>query len=231
MGHFDIRTHLKGYLLPFQVCNSESAEELRNNLEDEEIREILDAQGFATLPLLKKKDYIASIILRHVLVDSTRSHFEELKEGLKANGVLEAIQAHPEKLRELFTQKDVLPLDSGTMEAIFEIHYAEYGSDQRNHQERTVGYWRDYLQDCESEFSNVSLNSLIPCLIFTILLKIAEYYLDLYMRTVLVFKINFIKTETTACVRMFNAFAPITLSNLRSRLDSNTLCKLLLPFF
>lgn len=144
-----------------RVCNSESAEELRNNLEDEEIREILDAQGFATLPLLKKKDYIASIILRHVLVDSTRSHFEELKEGLKANGVLEAIQAHPEKLRELFTQKDVLPLDSGTMEAIFEIHYAEYGSDQRNHQERTVGYWRDYLQDCENGNAQATLGDVL----------------------------------------------------------------------
>ena len=135
-------------------------EEFTNNLEDEEIRGILDAQGLATLPMFEKKDHIAGIILRHVVVDSTRSHFEELKKGLETLGVLKVIQANPEQFRRVFTHQNVDALDAEKMYALFEICYAERGSNQRTSQERTVLYWKDYLQDCQSEFQMLRLTSL-----------------------------------------------------------------------
>ena len=126
---------------------------MTNNLQDEDIQAILDAQGAATLPMLEKKDSIVKIILRHVLLDSTRYLLEDLKKGQETLDVLKAIQANPEQFREVFTNENIRPLDAETVDALFTINYAEQGSNQRASQELTIVHWRDYLQDCESELN------------------------------------------------------------------------------
>ncbi|KAK2558005.1 G2/M phase-specific E3 ubiquitin-protein ligase [Acropora cervicornis] len=115
-----------------KIYNSKSQEEFENNLEDEEIKWILYAQGLAILRVFEKKDEIVGIILRHVLVDSTRSHFEEFKKGLETLGVLKAIQANPEQFRKEFTHQNVDAFDAKRMQALFEINYFERGSNERH---------------------------------------------------------------------------------------------------
>ena len=121
-------------------------------MHDEDIQDILFAQGAVKLPVVENKDSILKIILRHILVDSTRYLLEDLKKGLETLGVLEAIQKHPEQFRELFTTENIRPLDAATVDAIFNIDYDEQGSIRRASQELAIIHWRDYLQDCESMF-------------------------------------------------------------------------------
>ena len=135
-----------------QIADSKTDEELKKNLHDDDIQGILDAQGAAKWPVLKNKDCIVNIILRHVLVDSTRYLLEDLKKGLETLGVLEAIKKYPDHLRELFTKENISPLDAATVDAIFNIDYDEQGSNGRAIQELAIIHWRDYLQDCESMF-------------------------------------------------------------------------------
>lgn len=135
-----------------QIADSKTDKELKKNLHDDEIKRILDARGAVKLPVLKNKDSIVNIILRHVLVDSTRYLLEALKEGLETLGVLEAIKKHPEQFRELFTRENIRPLDFATVDAIFHIDYDEQGSNERAVQDLTIFHWRIYLQECESMF-------------------------------------------------------------------------------
>ena len=103
------------------------------------------------IPLLDKIPSLKTILC-HVLLDSLRYLLEDLKKGLEILGVLEAIQANPEQFQEVFTKESFHPLDAETMDAVFAINYAEQSSNQRASQELTIVHWRDYLQDCESEF-------------------------------------------------------------------------------
>ena len=89
---------------------------MKNNLHHEDIQGILDAQGAVKSPVLQNKDSILKIILRHVLVDSTRYLLEDFKKGLETLGVLEDIQKHPEQFRELFTMENIRPLDAATVD-------------------------------------------------------------------------------------------------------------------
>ena len=154
---FTNKTKVYWFFAILQIVNSETEDQLATSLQDEDIRVILDAQGVAMLPVLQKKDSIARIIINHVLVDSTRYLLEDLKKGLETLGVLKAIRENPEQLREVFTSENIRSLDAVSVDALFIIEYAEQGSNQRASQELTIVHWRDYLQDCESEFKKVIL--------------------------------------------------------------------------
>lgn len=125
---------------------------MKNNLHHKDIQGILDAQGAVKSSVLQNEHSILKIILRHVLVDSTRYLLEDFKKGLETLGVLEAIQKHPEQFQELFTIENIHPLDAAIVDPIFRVDFDEQGSNQRDSQELEIINWRDYLQDCESIF-------------------------------------------------------------------------------
>jgi len=124
-----------------QIPDSNTDKELKKkkNLHDDDIQGVLDAQGTAKLPVLRNKDSILNIILRHVLVDSMRYLLEDLKKGQETLCELEAIKKHPEQLRELFTKGNLCPLDTATMDVIFDMDKDEQGSNGR----ATGGNWRN----------------------------------------------------------------------------------------
>lgn len=106
---------------------------LREILNAPEIEAILDAQGESTyIGSLEHKSRFISIIKRHVLIDAPRSLIEELKNGLKTLGVLDKILAYPEQFRDLFTSENVEPLDAQSVDLLFQITYAEKGSNTRS---------------------------------------------------------------------------------------------------
>ena len=92
--------------------------------------------------------------MRHILVDSTRYLLDELMKGLQTLSVLDAMKAHPEQFRDVFTSENIAPLDAQTVDLVFRIDYVEQGSHARQKQEMAIVFWRDYLQDCESKHPN-----------------------------------------------------------------------------
>lgn len=131
---------------------------MQGYLNDQAIQQILDAQGASPVPSsLDKKEWYGKVITRHILVDSTRFLLDDLKKGLQTLGVLDVMQANPEQFREVFTKENMRPLDAQTVDVLFSIDFAEQGSNERTKQELSIVYWRDYLQDCESELQNLNL--------------------------------------------------------------------------
>lgn len=72
-------------------------------------------------------------------------------EGLKALGVLSALREHPKQMTALFIKKDQ-PLTTEFMEELVKMTLSEAGSNRYNIEYRTVGYWRDVLQDCQCKY-------------------------------------------------------------------------------
>lgn len=110
------------------------------------------------LNLLKKK-ILCQVITRHIFVDAPRSFIEELKSGLRTLGVLDKVVQYPEQFSDIFTSENMKPLDAQAVDLLFKVNFAEQGTNCRSSQERTIVYWRDYLQDCECEFCTHVLNN------------------------------------------------------------------------
>ena len=67
--------------------------------------------------------------------------------GLQVTGILGAVRKHPEPFADILCRKEST-FDAEMMDLMFEVHLLEKGSNVRQHQERAVVFWRDYLQDC-----------------------------------------------------------------------------------
>ncbi|CAH3133273.1 unnamed protein product [Porites lobata] len=145
-----------------KIEQSTSVKELKERLYDEEIQTILSDLGASPVPSsIEQKDWYKKIILRHVLIDSTRYLLEEFKKGLQTLGVLDAMQRHPQQFRDVFTNENVNQLDAQCVDLLFTVHFAEMGSNARPKQELAVILWRDYLQDCESREAKATLGDVL----------------------------------------------------------------------
>lgn len=106
-----------------------------------------------------EKEKFIRAICQHILIDSTRYLLDEVSDGLKVTGILEAIQNHPELFREVLCRKET-SLDAEMVDLMFEVCFAEKGTNVRQEQERAVVFWRDYLQDCGGLYTYINLHSL-----------------------------------------------------------------------
>ena len=101
-------------------------------MSDEGIENTLNDLGASAFPsTLEKKEWYGKILLRHILVDSTRYLLDELMKGLQTLSVLDALKAYPEQFRDLFTAENIAPLDAQTVYLVFQINYVEQGSHAR----------------------------------------------------------------------------------------------------
>lgn len=98
--------------------------------------------------------------LHWYLRDRTMHSQERFKEGLKTLGVLDAITAHPELFKNAFIWQNE-KISSDAMSAIFKVLYSPVGSNTRLVQERTIGYWRDFLLDCEEGECSTQLEDIL----------------------------------------------------------------------
>lgn len=67
-----------------------------------------------------------------------------LAEGLSCMGLLEAVQQHPEVLKRVFVGGGE-PLRTEDLLGLFTVHQAPQGGNRRREEDRTIGYWRDWL--------------------------------------------------------------------------------------
>ena len=109
-----------------------------------------------------EKDRFVKIIARHVLLDSTRYLLEELIDGLRTLGVYDKIKENTQEFAKCLCRFDK-PLTAATVDALFQIEYAEPRSNRYAAQQRAIVYWRDYLQDCEGKSPYNIVNRLQRC--------------------------------------------------------------------
>ena len=77
--------------------------------------------------------------------------FVRFRAGLDTLDVLKNIQTYPNNFEECLVHSDT-KLTAIFRNDLFRPNTSEDGSNKKSDEVRTMGYWRDYLQDAEGDF-------------------------------------------------------------------------------
>ncbi|XDV25922.1 hypothetical protein PO909_029748, partial [Leuciscus waleckii] len=94
------------------------------------------------------------------ILQRTRAPYERFREGLRSLGVLEALLQHPEQMKTFFL-KPTKQLSAEDLEVLFRCQLSEIGSNRYEKECKTLGFWRDYLQDAEFNMQGVTLEEIL----------------------------------------------------------------------
>ncbi|XP_062866110.1 G2/M phase-specific E3 ubiquitin-protein ligase-like [Trichomycterus rosablanca] len=97
---------------------------------------------------LEEKKTVVSDYLRWYIIDRNMCVIDRFKEGLSALQFLTALQQYPTLLAPVlcYSEKKLTALE---LERLFKHDLSPSGSNRRLREGQTLGYWADYLLDCE----------------------------------------------------------------------------------
>ncbi|XP_052416939.1 uncharacterized protein LOC127961735 isoform X2 [Carassius gibelio] len=100
------------------------------------------------LATVEEKREIVSDYLQWYIIDRNSSVIDRFREGLSTLGFLTALQQHPTLLAPALchSEKQLTAFD---LERLFKPDLSPSGSNRRLKESQTMGYWADYLLDCE----------------------------------------------------------------------------------
>ncbi|KAL3968991.1 E3 ubiquitin-protein ligase [Sarotherodon galilaeus] len=107
----------------------------------------------------EKKD-IVSDYLRWYIIARNSSVIDRFKEGLSALNFLSALQQYPTLLSPVLCHMEK-KLTALELERLFKPDFSPSGSNRRHLENQTVGYWSDYLLDCEESQTAVSVGDVL----------------------------------------------------------------------
>ncbi|KAG5838518.1 G2/M phase-specific E3 ubiquitin-protein ligase [Anguilla anguilla] len=125
-----------------------------------ETEHLLSVSGCSKRITLSNKDDVSKDLAHWYVLQRTRTPFERFKEGLASLGVLEALQQHPQKMKTFFF-KPTKKLSAVDLESLFKCRLSEKESNRFEWECRTLGFWRDYLQDAEFDMQAVTLEEIL----------------------------------------------------------------------
>ncbi|XP_027132679.1 G2/M phase-specific E3 ubiquitin-protein ligase [Larimichthys crocea] len=102
-----------------------------------------------------KKD-IVSDSLHWYIIDRNSSVIDRFKDGLSALQFFTALQLHPALLSPVLTHSEK-GLTALQLERLFKPDLSPPGSNRTCKESETLGYWADYLLDCEEGQAAVSV--------------------------------------------------------------------------
>ncbi|MBN3277309.1 G2E3 ligase, partial [Polyodon spathula] len=105
------------------------------------------------------KEILMKEILNFHLITQMHVPIQRFCEGLKILGLLEKIQLFPEAFAELFCHKPQ-KLTSLKLGDLFTVHCSLDGN-RKLRETKVIGFWRQYLQDCEDSACPVSLETIL----------------------------------------------------------------------
>ncbi|KAI4902240.1 hypothetical protein NFI96_015028 [Prochilodus magdalenae] len=102
---------------------------------------------------LEGKRTIVSDYLQWYILDRNSSVIDRFKDGLSALNFLTALQQYPTLLAPVLSHSEK-KLTALELERLFKPDLSPSGSNRRLREGQTLGYWADYLLDCEATNSN-----------------------------------------------------------------------------
>ncbi|XP_072546610.1 G2/M phase-specific E3 ubiquitin-protein ligase [Salminus brasiliensis] len=108
---------------------------------------------------LADKNMLLEDILNFYLIVRMQLPLQRFREGLRTLGVFERIQACPEGFYPLFCD----PVERMTAEAMFSLFTAHFSEEeeQKAREETTLGFWKQYLHECEDGQGAASLEDIL----------------------------------------------------------------------
>ncbi|XP_026036725.1 G2/M phase-specific E3 ubiquitin-protein ligase-like [Astatotilapia calliptera] len=141
-----------------QVLKAESEESLHNLI-------LQNSTIFQTAGCLRnvkpcEKQAFVEEYLRWYILERNQSVIQRFKDGLESLNFLSALQKHSSVLAPLlcFSAK---ALTASELESMFRPDLSPAGSNKRHKEVLTLGFWADYLLDCEEKATAVCLEDLM----------------------------------------------------------------------
>ncbi|XP_039460019.1 G2/M phase-specific E3 ubiquitin-protein ligase-like [Oreochromis aureus] len=153
----DVKDEEMGKVL-HQVLEAESDEVLQNLI-------LQNSTIFQTAGCLRsvktcEKQGFVEEYLKWYIIEKNESAIQRFKDGLDSLHFFTAVQQYPSVLAPLLylTYKTLTASD---LENIFRPSISPAGSNRRQKEALTLGFWADYLLDCEEKVTAVSLEELL----------------------------------------------------------------------
>ena len=127
------------FCMCFQIINADDEEKHRQLLGSSEYEFLFDC-GItirSDTAKLSEKESVVSALCHHFLIAHVVAEVEQLRKGLNTLYFLELMEQFPEKLMPVFRPTNV-SLTAETLEDLFDIKYAEEGSNRRVTEEQIV---------------------------------------------------------------------------------------------
>ncbi|XP_049319618.1 G2/M phase-specific E3 ubiquitin-protein ligase [Astyanax mexicanus] len=108
---------------------------------------------------LDDKNALLEDILNFYLIVRMEMPLQRFREGLRTLGVFERIQACPEGFYPLFCD----PVERMTAEAMFSLFTSQFSENEEKkaREETTLGFWKQYLHECEDGQCAASLEDIL----------------------------------------------------------------------
>ncbi|XP_065812428.1 G2/M phase-specific E3 ubiquitin-protein ligase-like [Labrus bergylta] len=130
-----------------QVGNSESEESLQNLVLQNST--MFQTAGCFRLVKTLEKHTLVEEYLKWFIIDRNHSAIQRFKDGLASLQFLYALQQHSSVLAPVLYHS-AKTLTAADMESMFRPDLSPAGSNRRQKESQTLGFWADYLLDCES---------------------------------------------------------------------------------
>nr|XP_055034496.1 G2/M phase-specific E3 ubiquitin-protein ligase-like [Misgurnus anguillicaudatus] len=136
--------------------------ELEESLQDLILQNgtMFQTAGCLRVVKISEKQAFVEEYLRWYIIDRNHSVIQRFKDGLASLNFFAALQQHPSVLVPVlcFSAKALTALE---LESIFRPHLSPAGSNMRQKEGKTLGFWGDYLLDSEEKLTAVSLEDLL----------------------------------------------------------------------
>nr|XP_055051832.1 uncharacterized protein LOC129437605 isoform X2 [Misgurnus anguillicaudatus] len=109
---------------------------------------------------VEEKREIVSDYLQWYIIDRNSSVIDRFREGLSALKFLNALQQYPTLLAPVLCHSEK-QLTASDLEMLFKPDLSPSGSSRRLKENKTMGYWADYLLDCEEGQAAVSVEDVL----------------------------------------------------------------------
>ncbi|XP_013888230.1 G2/M phase-specific E3 ubiquitin-protein ligase [Austrofundulus limnaeus] len=141
-----------------QVLEAQSEEALQNLIFQNSTM-FQTAGCFRGVKICEKQAFVEEY-LKWYIIDRNNSAIQRFKDGLASLGFFSALQQHPSVLSPMLCFSDK-PLSALDLEAMFRPDLSPAGSNRRQEECKTLGFWADYLLDSEGKVTAVSLEDLL----------------------------------------------------------------------
>ncbi|KAJ8015932.1 hypothetical protein DPEC_G00001840 [Dallia pectoralis] len=115
---------------------------------------------FLHVKTAEDKHTVVEEYLRWYILHRNQSVIQRFKEGLASLHFLTALQQHPCVLAPLLCHSQT-NLTAADMESLFRPHLSPAGSNSRQKEGKALGFWADFLLDCEEKATAVSLEDIL----------------------------------------------------------------------
>nr|XP_055025012.1 G2/M phase-specific E3 ubiquitin-protein ligase-like isoform X2 [Misgurnus anguillicaudatus] len=115
---------------------------------------------FRCVKSLEDKMTIVSDFLRWFIIDRNMCVIDRFKEGLSALGLYNALQLYPALLSPVLCHVEK-QLTAELLEDLFRPDLSPLGSNRRVREGKTLGFWNDYLLDCQEGQTAVSVEEVL----------------------------------------------------------------------